>query len=792
MDQTHRIPAAHIRQKDKAVQSIEQHLYGTAKKARKFAEKIGMPKSGYILGLLHDIGKYSDDFQKRIYENGEICDHSTAAAVFLNRFYRQAAQNNMQIKIVLKALMLASLGHHGGLMDVYTFEKDNLSERLAKEQLFEHIEHRAQPILREAGKLLNSDKFRNECGAVVKSILNNVKNYPNSDGEPAYFELSLLVKFLYSCLVDSDRLNTIEFELGKAETFVTGKWNKIEKALDNKVSSLPKTKLSSIRNEIYRACGEKGDSPKGIYALKVQTGGGKTLASFKFAVTHAKKNKMRRIIYVLPFISIIEQNAEVIRKLLFQHGIAPEILEESHSSAIIVEQDDYDENEKPKKYRVQSNWNSQIVFTTMVGFLESVYGPGTQRIRRFHNLADSVIVFDEIQALPANCTCLFNLLIRFLTEECGASVVLCSATQPLLHKIGDQIGTDIPHRYTKFQLKPPFPISDKVYPELERTRIIFEKGQFSYSEIAEKIMWELDDVGNVLAVVNTKRSADTLYRLLHKRGVKVFYLSTNLCAEHRSNVIEQIHQAISVKVKFVCVSTPLIEAGVDLDFDCAFRFLAGIDSIIQTAGRCNREGKLIDKNGNPLKGKVFVLDCSEEKLGGLKEIIEFQKSALESFYEKDFIDDSSADNYYLRKYFNVANKTDNLKYPVKLDFASTNIVELLSTNIKAVKNFKHEVWQSFKSAAENFAVIEKNQISVLVPYGEAEKIVGDIAKYSINEIVKNYPRFFVNIYESGLKKFAGALGEKDGMLYIKKGFYDEITGLSQSPVSSESDAALSC
>ncbi len=691
---------AHKRKSDKQEQTIEQHLWGTAAKAMSFASKIDLPITGCILGLLHDIGKYSEDFQKRINENGEKCDHSTAAAIFLNSFYQ--SETDDFVKTMLKAMMLASLGHHGGLMDVFSAEKDNLTERLSKLRLLNQVKGRARCILEEAGLLLSSPKFNSEAKNAIQSIVNNIKTYTNKDSDIIYFELSLLVKFLHSCLIDADRLDTIKFEYGE-EIIPKENWDEIERALDKKIASFPKNHLSEIRNEIYSLCAEKGSEKSKLNSLKVQTGGGKTLSSFKFALKNAAAGK-HRIIYVLPFISIIEQNAEVIRKVLSENNLNPDILEESHSS-VVTDDDytDYDfvEEEKAKTYRLQSNWERQIVFTTMVGFLESVFGDGTQRIRRFHNLSHSVIIFDEIQSLPLKCTCMFNLLVRFLTEECNSTIVLCSATQPLLHKIGDSFENDSSHSYKKFQLKAPEQIVDKFYPLLERTELIFDKHGCTYEQISEKIISSLDEVNNILVVVNTKKSANVLYSLLEKRKLKLYYLSTNLCPQHRADVIYAIKKSIADKEKFVCVSTQLIESGVDVDFERAFRFLAGIDSIIQTAGRCNREGNLKDDKGIPIKGKVFIVDCREESLANLEEIRKNKALTLSTFYDKNYIDDSSANNYYIRKYYSEAAVSQTLKFPVSLRFIDTTLVDLLSSNMKVAQNRQTELSQSFKSAAEN-------------------------------------------------------------------------------------------
>lgn len=751
-------------------QTLCEHLTEASQLAKKFASKIGMEKCGELLGLIHDIGKYSDEFQSRI--NGEDieCDHATAGAQLLNNLCKMDVKNIT--KVAHQMMCVSTMSHHGGLIDVIDQDGvNNYLRRLTKK--VDNIYDRADEILLKASEILNGTQFVLEC----ESAINNLNIFLDLDKqeELRFFE-SLLIKYIYSCLIDADRLNTIEFSQGKLE-YPSVSWNKIIKAIDSKVMEFADNSLNKVRNKIYNNCVQIGKEGKGFFKLTVPTGGGKTLASLRFATEHASKNNMDRIIYVLPYISIIEQNADVIRKVLVKNDIDENILVESHSN---IASDDLN----ILHYGLTSNWSGQIIFTTMVQFLESVFAGGTQGIRRMHNMANTIIIFDEIQSMPIKCVHMANMLMQFLVNSCNSSIVLCSATQPLLDELNN----------TNRSLPKAKDIISERYQLLERVQVIdktIANGYDNY-EIMELLMKEFDFCNSVLVVVNTRNCARELYDIAINNSFKVYYLSTNLCAEHRATVVKEIKLSLLNKEKILCISTQLIEAGVDIDFECVFRYIAGLDSIIQVAGRCNREGRLIDEEGKKRNGNVYIINSNKENIDKLADIYigqEVTRRILNEIKKGDhagkILSDSAIKQYY--KYY-FYQRQNEMAYNISANKCGvdTNIFELMSTNNAATKsyvdiaksNYKYRIRQAFKTAGNNFRVVDNNQIGVIVPYLLGKELINRLDVMLSGEILRKAQRYTVNVFSNQIEKYGNAIKlSKSGVYYLDDMYYHETLGI---------------
>jgi CRISPR-associated endonuclease/helicase Cas3 len=344
---------------------------------------------------------------------------------------------------------------------------------------------------------------------------------------------------------------------------------------------------------------------KGLYTLTVPTGGGKTLASLRFALHHAKKHGMDRVIYVIPFTSIIDQNAEVTRGILEPDGTLPGSVVLEHQSNLTPA------NQTWRGKILSENWDAPVIYTTSVQLLETLFGAGTRGARRMHQLANAVLIFDEIQTLPVNCVHLFNNAINFLVDLCGSTVVLCTATQPLLDKVDVNKGAiRIP---ADGELMPDV---KKLFDDLKRVEVINQRkpGGWTMAEVVMLAQVEAGTAGSCLVIVNTKRSAQAIYRLCKEQAaIPVFHLSTNMCAAHRKSILAEVRARLKNQEPTLCVSTQLIEAGVDVDFGAVIRFSAGLDSIAQAAGRCNRSGI---RN----IGRVHVVNPQDENLSMLQDI----------------------------------------------------------------------------------------------------------------------------------------------------------------------------
>jgi len=749
--------------KDTKEQTINEHLYKTSDYAKKYSKKINLGKCGEIIGLIHDLGKYSDEFQARILYDAEKTDHSTFGAKYLYQLFNKYFGKNkidVGIKTIFEMISLSAMSHHGGLIDVVENEGINNFNRRINKNFDRTLEERSSEIINSLIRLIISDSFKTECLTIKEKL--KIFTGENKNEEILFFD-ALLIKYLYSCLIDADRIDTAEFYDGEFPPAPFENWDIIINALDNKKYEI--NDLNKIRAEIYNNCIECGKKEKGFFKLAVPTGGGKTFSSLRFALEHAKTHNLDRIIYVLPYISIIEQNAEAIRKVLTDNKINGDILIESHSNLNIDEQN-------YQYFNLTDNWSGQIVFTTMVGFLESVYGGGTKNIRRFHNMANSVIIFDEIQSLPIKTIHMANMLMKFLYHVCGSSIILCSATQPLLDKIYNE----------NRRLPGAENIITKIYPSLERVEIIdvtIPLG-FDYEQVVE---FALDKFENsMLIVVNTRNSALNLYKLLeHQPEIELFYLSTNLCPEHRSKVINEIKCKLKSNKKIICVSTQLIEAGVDIDFNCVIRFTAGLDSIIQSAGRCNREGKLS-------KGKVYIINCNCESVDRLYDIRKGQECTfriLHEFKNKNLLSNEVVEQYY-KYYFHERN--DEMCYKISADECGvdTNLFELMSTNNAAVTEYTRNeklpkynlrIRQAFETVGKNFNIIEDNQVGVIVPYGEGENIINNLSKMTKREILRKAQRYTVNIFTNKLQSGFVNCNESAGVYILNSAYYDDVLGV---------------
>ncbi len=366
--------------------------------------------------------------------------------------------------------------------------------------------------------------------------------------------------------------------------------------------------INRLRREMSNRCEQYAENPSGIYSLSIPTGGGKTLASLRYALRHALEYGKKRIVYVVPYTTIIEQNAEEVRKILSDEE---NVLE--HHSNVIDDADDDDENQDgtmslQQKWKLaRDNWDAPIIFTTMVQFLNAFYAKGGRNIRRLHNLSESVIIFDEVQKVPVRCVSLFNHALNFLHDFGQSSLILCTATQPALdfveHKLEIKSNAEIIERL------------DDVIEAFKRVEIVDRATQevFDTEKLADFVIDKLDEVQSVLVVLNTKTVVKKLYRRLESCGVPFYHLSTSMCPAHRKHILEEVKRHLDKEEKVVCVSTQLIEAGVDISFDCVVRSLAGLDSIAQAAGRCNRHGRSVIR-------QVYVIDHAEESLTHLPEI----------------------------------------------------------------------------------------------------------------------------------------------------------------------------
>lgn len=528
-------------------QSVKEHLEGTARLARQFAEAFGQGGWGYCCGMLHDIGKFSEEFLEKILESSrKQVDHSTAGAKVC-----------FEQKGLYSYLSYCIAGHHAGLPDTgtagYACADSTLLGRMRK-------------------KIPDYQAYQKEIA--VPAAPSEMLNFQESC-DP-YFAISVFVRMLYSCLVDADFLDTEGFMLnGKTERFSGEDMGTLLRKLEIHIAKWLQNRetdtVNGRRTEILRHCLESGKLGRGMFRLTVPTGGGKTIASLAFALRHAVENGMERVIYVIPYTSIIEQNAKVFREILGEQNVL-----ENHYNV------DYESSEELRPMQLAAeNWDKPVVVTTNVQFFESLFSNKSTRCRKLHNIANSVVIFDEAQMLPADYLKPCTAMIEELILHYQVSVVLCTATQPALE----------PFFHSRNGRKP-----TELCPRMEEQFRFFERVKFQNigTVTEEALCAELRGERQALCIVNTRKRAQSLYRRLAEEGV--YHLSTTMYPLHRRRVLAEIRQRLDEKKKCIVISTSLVEAGVDLDFQSVYRQIAGIDSMIQAAGRCNREGKARPEN----------------------------------------------------------------------------------------------------------------------------------------------------------------------------------------------------
>lgn len=808
---------AHIREKDKEPQLLYRHLQAVSTFAGQFASKIGLAKTGEVLGWLHDYGKASEKFQRYllsgeglidpdseeyidpITHKGKI-DHTTAGAQMI---YEMLWSKGGKEKIAAQVLALCIASHHSGLIDCLKPNGENdFKRRMEKPDESTRKAEASSNLgeIEEAVKEMLSQEVVEQVYAKLQSLKES------GDSKETYaFKAGLLIRFLLSCLLDADRLDTADFEMPfKAHLRNYGEyhpWETLIERLDVRLREFEqkenKNEVDELRTQVSQSCFDFAQKPIGIYQLTVPTGGGKTLASLRFALNHAKQHGMDRVFHVIPYTSIIDQNAQDIRKILEdmdeKGNYLDRVVLEHHSNLT-------PEEETRRHNLLAENWDAPVVLTTQVQFLEALFGAGTRSARRMHQLANSVIILDEVQTVPIKTIHMMNVALRFLVHDCGATVVLCTATQPPLDKLDNK------YRALIIQSDQRIIQNEKELSEkLKRVEVFDERkvGGWSQEEVAKLAEQQLQEKGSVLAVVNTRHSARALYQAIADRkieGVLLYHLSTNMCPAHRLDVLDEIKEKLAQNQPVICVSTQLIEAGVDIDFGAVIRYLAGLDSIAQSAGRCNRHG-----HQRPQFGNVWVVNPKDESIDKLKDIVigsEKTQTVLDDFkanpetFGNSRIGLEAMAAYYGHYYWM---RKDEMKYKIgvsSLAGRDDDLFNLLSTNTLSVSRHQAtpdmQFVQSFLTAAKEFHPIESLTRGVVVQYGDnGKEIVTDLCGTPELEkqykLLKKAQRYSVNLFSYQFDQLykTGAIQEVQkgaGVFYLDEQYYSNDFGWSDEPV----------
>ena len=551
---------------------LEDHLQAVAVRAQEFAEGFGAGSWGHAAGLWHDLGKFRPEFQARLRGDRTQVEHAGAGAALA-----MAKHDSRGLPIAF-----AVAGHHSGLANL---KSQGDSDRTP---LLERVE--------------NNRSVLSDLSAVVPSTISQVEvpELPTwlatlGDRDTRLLSAEMFVRFLFSALVDADRLCTEHFlEPGKRDVGTHDSLTDLSDLLDEQIESVAAradsaSRVNQTRANVLSACRTAAEWPQGVFSLTVPTGGGKTLSAMSFALRHAVHHDLRRVIVVIPYTSIIEQNAKVYATALGADNVI-----EHHSN--LDEAKAYEQSPEIglRRRLATENWNAPVVVTTTVQFFESLFSAHPSRCRKLHNVANSVIVLDEVQTLPPSLLLPILDGLQELAHHYGCSVVLSTATPPALSQPHLSFGLAGVREIT------PNPTS--LAAELKRVAVTWpQTGEVvSYATVADLMAGHL----RVLAIVHLRKDARYLAELLPPDGR--YHLSALMCPAHRLEVLAAVKTALKAEKVCRVVSTQLVEAGVDIDFPVVYRALAGLDSLAQAAGRCNREGSLTDGNGQPAPGQFIV------------------------------------------------------------------------------------------------------------------------------------------------------------------------------------------
>lgn len=769
---------AHIRKYDGEEQSVFSHLEQTAELAGEYAESIDMRSFARLQGLLHDVGKLTARFNEYIhgsgkYNRGDI-DHSYSGAKLI---YEIAVKSGD--KDIIDALLCIArtiISHHGLHDWLDTEGNDYLLQRTSKDEGY--CEAKAAFLERYGSEfeklLVQAVKEYSAVRARIKAISRNA--------EDMAFYLGMTERLMESVLIDADRTDTADFMSDshtEVEYDVKKLWEDMSaKMFEKLIGFSDRTdKISLRRKDISNRCAAFADHKAGVVRLIVPTGGGKTLSSMRYAIECCKKFDMDRIFYIAPFMSILEQNSGEIRKLC-----GDEFFLEHHSNVL----QDIDSEDELNEYELRTEkWDKPVIAATMVQFFNALFlGKGTA-VRRMHRLCRSVIIIDEVQSVPLKCVNLFNMAVNFLSRICGSTVVLCSATQPVFDRTAYPVIFDEQKDMTGSY--------DEDFKIFRRTELVpaLVVGGYSFEEAADFCYEKYLGSGSLLLVVNTKAAAAEIFRMIRSKNEDVdeenkaylLHLSTNMCPQHRKTIIDEARMRLEKHERVICVTTQLIEAGVDISFGCVVRSLAGMDNAAQAAGRCNRNGERDEVC------PVYLINIRDERLDRLEEIRTAQDNSrliIDCGKYNDLLHPEAMEMYFSKLY---GEKKDKLSYNVKDGSTPDDLIDLLSLdkNRFAVKKIKHLKYsaQAFKTAGELFSVIGNETVGIIVPYNdEANDIIRRLnSETDMNEfsqLSRKAQKYTVNVYDNMIRRLseAGALLTlRSGALALKDGFYDAEVGI---------------
>lgn len=735
-------------------QHLVDHLRQVAQLSSERGNKFGAGKAAALSGWLHDLGKYAEAFEAYITGRGPSVDHSTAGAQEVLKL-----ASNPTDKLMAELLAYAIAGHHTGLPDMTssTGEASALADRLKKP---------IEPI---------GDIWRIEIRTDAKGLVpTNFK--PRSSQGVAPFQIAFLGRMIFSCLVDADFLDTEAFYASVDSRQVDRRWPSLAAEADRLIAAFDarmtriqrdaaETSLNRLRGEILTHVRGKAALPRGIFTLNVPTGGGKTLASLGFALDHARRWSMDRIVYAIPFTSIIDQTASIFRDILGE-----DVLLEHHSSLELEtasEERNVDDGRKDAKLRLaMENWQAPVVVTTNVQLFESLFANRTSRCRKLHNLANAVIILDEAQTIPLHVLKPCVAALDELARNYGCTIVLCTATQPALHAPQFAGGFDIsPERELA-------PDPANLHRALKRTT-----ERLGGMMTDDDLVVEMSMVSQSLVIVNSRRHALMIFQAAVAAGVKdLVHLTTRQTAADRRTILSDIRSRLKDRAPCRVVATSLVEAGVDLDFPKVWRAEAGLDQLTQAAGRCNREGR------RPIEESVVTIfkPAEAKSPSEIQGLIGDMLRVLEH-HDGDLFNPDTIEAYFREVYWR--------KGDTGLDRISVPNADGQMVPIQSLKQFSISAGHTnfaYRTVAEGFRLILSGMEPVIVAIDDETKRVlaalkggmppGMAARRLQNFLVQVPPRDRRKLIENGHVKFVEGFGDQFAVL-MTEAFYSPEEGL---------------
>lgn len=760
-------------------QTLRCHAENTAQKTSETLESMGLKHTGLLVGWLHDMGKGLPSWQKSLagarerYFTGDQTyhpldvSHAPPSAQFIHTLLKDKAAS-IHDKACLQVVCLSVYAHHGYLMDALTLEGEDYFTRQVCSKQSATIED-FRTFFQEVIPIESIFSLFSSACIEIKSAFSKlpsaINHYPRSDqkektdqSRALHFLTSFIVRTVYAALIDADRLDAANFEsciLFPQKERELPDWGMMIDSLNNRLASFKQdSHINRVRHIISEQCAKAATWNDKVLALHAPTGGGKTLSSLRWALLRANIKRKKRIFYIVTYTTILDQVYDEYKKVLKHCNVTVDLLLH-HSNIIPDEPADYkplsnrQEYIEEKQSQLTERWDADIILTSQVQFFNALFLGTSKAARRLRGLNDSVIIFDEVQTVSPQLSHIFNLAVNFLTSICGCEVLLSSATQP-------------PFERMSFPLPPVrniFDNPDTLFGDMRRVELIDERNNVALSakEIASFCIRKQKDWESCLVILNTRSAARKVYDELQQMAAEnlpLYFLSNDLCPAHRKEIIQSLFESES---PCICVSTQLIECGVDLSFGCVIRSLAGADNIWQAAGRCNRHD---DGRIHP----VYIIQCAEENLTHLQDIRLAQDACNQTLHYLDSADamqKPSAMSDYFSKYFH--NQQNQLSFPVTNNGKKSTLVNLLSNNPTGREAYwennpgKEQTWplsQAFGTAGKCFTVIDSPTISLIVPYKEGGEIISDLNGKIFPEqeraLLRKAQLYSINIYRHRL------------------------------------------